>query len=208
MSDLLQALRSEGAQRLDPMRFHYLEVLQQRLPGAPDEVRRILQGKLDEALADYAERFRQSQTQALDDAAKVRAKPVSVAATASPLAQLTRQLHSISQQAPEPGGTSLRLGDEAPDPSEMKSLRRFREAWSKIAAEDQVDKAIGRGPENAGPLNSHLLALRSLRLMRGLSPDYLQRFMVHLEALQWLDQANQPQAAAAAKLARRGKKEK
>jgi hypothetical protein len=199
MSELLQALRSEGAQRLDPVRFHYLEVLQQRLPGAPDEVRRILQGKLDEALADYAERFRQSQTHALDDAARPCANSVPAAAIASPLAELTRHLHSISQQAPEPSGTSTRLGDEAPDPSEMKSLRRFREAWSKIAAQDQVDKAIGRGPENAGPLNSHLLALRSLRLMRDLSPDYLQRFLVHLEALQWLDQANQP---------RRSKKEK
>jgi Protein of unknown function (DUF2894) len=32
--------------------------------------------------------------------------------------------------------------------------------------------------------------LRSLTLMRELSPDYLSRFMSHIDALLWLEQAN------------------
>jgi Protein of unknown function (DUF2894) len=86
---------------------------------------------------------------------------------------------------------------------EMKSLRRFRESWSRIAAEDQLDKALGRAPDNAGPLNSHVLILRALGLMRELSPDYLRRHLQHMEALLWLDQANQHHAVGEAKPARR-----
>ncbi|HSW05521.1 DUF2894 domain-containing protein, partial [Aquabacterium sp.] len=37
---------------------------------------------------------------------------------------------------------------------------------------------------------SHALVLRSLTLMRELSPDYLSRFMSHIDALLWLEQAN------------------
>jgi hypothetical protein len=47
------------------------------------------------------------------------------------------------------------LGGDAPSAPELKSVPRFREAWSRICAEDQVDQAVGRGPENASPLNSH-----------------------------------------------------
>ncbi len=39
-------------------------------------------------------------------------------------------------------------------------------------------------------LNSHLLALQSLKLMRDLSPGYLKRFVSYVDALLWLDQAD------------------
>jgi hypothetical protein len=76
----------------------------------------------------------------------------------------------------------------------MKSVTRFREGWSRLRAETRVTEALGRKPENAGPLNSHALLLRSLDLMRGLSPDYLRRFVTHVDALLWLDQASQKPA--------------
>jgi len=50
-------------------------------------------------------------------------------------------------------------------------------------------KATHRAPENAGPLNSHMLVLRTLGLMRELSPHYLRRFLSHTETLLWLEQA-------------------
>ena len=71
----------------------------------------------------------------------------------------------------------------------MKSVRRFSEVWSKIAAEQQVAQAFTRGPENAGPLNAHRLMLRSLALMRSLSPDYLRHFLSQMDSLLWLEQA-------------------
>lgn len=81
-------------------------------------------------------------------------------------------------------------------------------AWPRISAEDQVDQTVRRGPENAGPLNSHMLVLRSLALMRQLSPDYLRRFLSHLDALLWLDQANQQYTLTEAKPARRRRQRK
>ena len=90
----------------------------------------------------------------------------------SPLAQLNRDIAAT-----------------APPGRELRSAQRFRDTWSRICAEDEVTQAVEQGPENAGPLNSHRLALRSLALMQGLSPAYVRRFVAQLDALLWLDQA-------------------
>lgn len=224
----LAALRSAGAQRLDPVRFHYLEVLSERLLAAPDEVQCILQGRLNEALTDYAERFKQARQAASDEVARLSSQrpdlsrelrrlfeagdyravhrlgvPATCKTSQTPLAQLNQHIRSVTQGVTPHGmdgpGT---VGRDPENRTEMKSLSRFRETWSKIAAEDQVIKAIGRRPQNAGPLNSHLLVLRSLALMRDLSPDYLQRFLSHLDSLLWLEQASQQTTAAKPKAGR------
>jgi hypothetical protein len=125
----------------------------------------------------------------------------------APLAQLNQYIQNVKQDGIDHRlGSSLVSDMEAN--SEMASVRRFREAWSRIAAEDQVDQAVGRGPVNAGPLNSHMLVLRSLALMRKLSPDYLRRFLSHVDTLLWLDQANQKYTPVKAKPARRSRQRK
>ena len=107
----------------------------------------------------------------------------------TPLADLNHYLRSASRAAA--GASPHALPGE--DASELRSLRDFRETWSRIAAVDQVDAAVTRGPENAGPLNSHSLVLRSLALMRSLSPDYLRRFLSQMETLMALEQATEQQ---------------
>ncbi|MFP5444104.1 MAG: DUF2894 domain-containing protein, partial [Betaproteobacteria bacterium] len=92
--------------------------------------------------------------------------------------------------------------------SDMKSVRRFSEVWSKIAAEQQVAQAFMRGPENAGPLNAHRLMLRSLALMRSLSPDYLRHFLSQMDSLLWLEQAAAKPARAPLKPGRAGRSSK
>ncbi|MBS3995867.1 MAG: DUF2894 domain-containing protein, partial [Hydrogenophaga sp.] len=109
------------------------------------------------------------------------------------------------------GGRDAGGADAAAAGDELLSARRFRETWSRMAAEEQVVRAVGRGPENAGPLNSHQLVLRTLALMRELSPDYLRRFLAHTDALLWLEQAQakppaRPRAAATKARATRPKK--
>ncbi len=99
----------------------------------------------------------------------------------SPLAQLNRDITTA-----------------APPGRELRSAQSFRDTWSRICAEDEVTQAVEQGPENAGPLNSHRLVLRTLALMRDLSPDYLRRFLSHADTLLWLDQA-QSQSQARAK---------
>jgi hypothetical protein len=63
----------------------------------------------------------------------------------------------------------------------------FRQELGKISVQKQVTQAIAQAPQNAGPINSHSLVLRSLGLMRDLSPDYLNRFMGYVDTLLFLD---------------------
>jgi hypothetical protein len=227
-------LRKEGAQRLDPARFHYLDVLSQRIDTAPAEVRRILEGKFQVALADYGERFRHAQNAASDDLASLSARhptqarelqrlfaagdyagmrrlgaPLPFNQPCAPLAQLNQYIQTLKQDGidhrPDSGLGSSLVSEAS---FEMASVRRFRESWSKNAAQDQVDQALGRGPVNAGPLNSHMLVLRSLALMRKLSPDYLRRFLSQVDTLLWLDQVSQKLVPAKAKPARRSRQKK
>lgn len=177
----LESLQAGGLDGHDPVRFHYLQTLAARLPGQPQAVRRVLAQRLQQAVAAYAESARPVPMP----------PPAAVPPAASPLAQLNRELQARAQadvdSAPVDGSASA---------SDMRSVRAFSEVWSRISAERQVAQALDRGPENAGPLNPHKLMLRSLSLMRGLSPDYLRRFLAQMDALLWLEQAQaRPQRA-------------
>lgn len=184
MSDArLEALRTQGADRIDPVRFRYLEALARRTPTQPLSVQRVLAARLDAALVDYQQQVDAKAGQTTRPDAKAVRPP-------SPLVALNRYLHDRSRETPQGG-----LPGDEPDAIEMKSVRRFSEVWQKIAAEQQVSQAVARGPENAGPLNSHRLMLRALALMKGLSPDYLQRFLSQMDTLLWLEQANRKTVA-------------
>ncbi|APW39696.1 hypothetical protein RD110_22880 [Rhodoferax koreense] len=196
MSDRLQALREQGAQRLDPTRFHYLEVLASRLPEAPERVRPTLEDKLQEAVAEYEARFAQAADAARGQVAELFAARPELARELRRLFKAGdfKALGKLRPSAPRPMAELNRhirgvTGQDAD--AEMKSVRRFFEVWSRMAAVDQVEQAVGRGPEKAGPLNSHMLVLNSLALMRTLSPSYLRRFLSHVDTLLWLDQQGQ-----------------
>lgn len=174
----LESLRAEGLDGHDPVRFHYLQTLAARLPGQPEAVRRVLAQRLQSAITAYAERT-----------GPARMPPQAAAPVESPLAQLNRELQARAQADAD----GVPVDSSA---SDLRSVREFGEVWSRISAERQVAQALDRGPENAGPLNPHKLMLRSLSLMRGLSPDYLRRFLAQMDALLWLEQAQaRPQRA-------------
>lgn len=185
----LESLRAQQAHLYDPVRFHYLEVLAIRLQTQPATVQQVLARRLSEAMSDYAERA------ASAPASAVVAKEMPT--TRSALAQLNGELSARAQS----DAVGVLLGDSA-NLSDMKSVRQFSEVWSKISADQQVVQALHRAPENAGPLNSHKLMLRSLDLMRTLSPDYLRRFIAHMDSLLWLEGANTKPARPAVRKSR------
>ena len=143
----------------DAVRAHFAQALARRMETAPEAVQRVLQGKLTKALAH-----------GVASEPPESPSPRSPKKPRSPLAEL-----------------NLRVG--ASTRSELRSVRAFSETWSRICAEEDVAQAVQRGPENAGPLNSHMLVLRTLSSLRELSPDYLRRFMAHADTLLWLDRA-------------------
>lgn len=123
--------------------------------------------------------------------------PLEPEAPRSPLADLLRYIAQRNAQAFNSDPTQT-----AEDPTELKSLRYFRDTWSKLSTDQTVAQALTTAPENAGPLNSHALILQSLQLMRDTSPDYLKHFMSYANALLWLERASISNATARKNAAR------
>lgn len=168
----------------DAVRAHYQAALARRLQVAPPAVQRMLQAKLPAVPAEA-----DGEAVSTAPASPRKRRVATPRPPASPLAQLNQHIAAGVQP---PGAVR----------PELRSAQAFRETWSRICAEDDVHQAAQRAPENAGPLNSHMLVLRTLERMRTLSPDYLRRFMAHADALLWLDQAStrlKPPVAGASK---------
>ncbi|OYT93612.1 MAG: hypothetical protein CFE43_02515 [Burkholderiales bacterium PBB3] len=200
LSDCAQALallRQQGADQLSPVDFHYMEALAQRLGGQAPHVRHILEGKLAVALAAYRARF--ALTQSDVKAPQHQAAPAH-ATVQTPLGELVR---AMAHHTAEPEARSWIAARNSR--TELKSVRNFRNTWSKLSAQKQVSQALGQAPKNAGPINSHMLVLRSLELMRDISPDYLNRFMSYADTLLCLDQSDLSAKPATKKAATRVK---
>ena len=125
----------------------------------------------------------------------------------SPLAELNAYIRGTV----EARRAALDETGEAPHPDDLFNARAFRKSWERGRTLDRFEQAIARTPANAGPLNSHALVLRSLAQMRELSTDYLRRFLVHAETLQWLEKARERyprEEAKAGKAVRKTKRKK
>lgn len=208
------AWREAGAERFDPVGFRFIEALARRAEAHGGEARRLLEGKLAKAVAEYGERFRLARGEAgtllrrlakrypaaADDlqrryeagdfkALGRAAAELEGGSGRGPLAELLS--HAAPHATEKPASAAASSGPPGAAPAaELKSVRYFRETWSKLSVDQQLAQALAQAPENAGPLNSQLLVLQSLKLMRDVSPDYLNRFMSYVDALLWLEQAN------------------
>lgn len=191
---VIAALRERGAARFDPVRFRFIEALARRAQAYQGEARLLLDERLAEALQEYGERLEQAQ----DKAEKFAGEPGS----RSPLAELAAYIAQCSSEDAVPGvAPDGKSPAESPadTSAELKSVRYFRDTWSKLSVDQQLAQALAQAPENAGPLNSHLLVLRAFERMRDLSPDYLNRFMSYVDALLWLDQADSSKATSSSR---------
>lgn len=208
----IAALRSSGAGQLDALRFRFIEVLARRVHedgGAPG---RVLEGRLGAELAACRRRIERKRDEAGQTIERtVRCHPDAAGELQRLLAagdfagidRFVARLAARDRRSPLAGlaglaesGARSAVPDDAVSPTgddgardELRSLRIFRNIWAQRAAERLASQAIERAPANAGPLNSHMLVLRSLAAMRDLSPDYLNRFVSYADTLLRLDQA-------------------
>lgn len=182
----LDALRASGAAQRDPVGWHYIEALARRTPSQTGLAQRLLQAKLAEAVQQFAARMSAGGTDEAVGVGAPDAAPRKPLGQPSPLALL---LQDIGAPKPAPA-TGL-----APVwPAEKPQIRQFKKQLSQISVQKQVSQALAQAPQNAGPINSHMLVLRSLGLMRQLSPDYLNRFMGYIDTLLCLDEAGRGKA--------------
>ncbi|ALK34025.1 DUF2894 domain-containing protein [Burkholderia plantarii] len=161
----LAAWRAHGADRLAPVRFAALDALARRASTHAGAARRVLDARLDARLADYAAIVERAATHEPVTAAPAEARPARHA-----FAALRDDVARAARRGP---------------PAEL--LDYFREVWSKLSADQQVQQSLDRVPKNAGPLNSSSLVHRALLSMRELSPDYLRQFLAYADALSWLE---------------------
>jgi hypothetical protein len=197
LDGLVDALRQQGAQQFDPVRFHYITALARRAGAYQGSVRRVLDAKLEAAAVTLRMRLEQSQRDSTAGAVTAQPSAVTHHETLGDLV-----LH-LAQHAPD-RAESLLDAPVARRP-ELKSVRYFRNTWSKLSVERQVNQALGQAPKNGGPINSHVVALRALAVMRDTSPDYLNRFMSYMDTLLCLEQGDRglPLASKTARAAKR-----
>lgn len=179
----LEALRAAGAARVDAIGLHYIEKLAQRTQQQSGLAQQLLLTKLHVVIERLETRMRA--------AIAPHAEPVAKTVVTSPMAALLQQIHSTSG----PHGAGKTAGWQAETPS----IQQFRKKLNRISVQKQVTQAIAQAPQNPGPINSHMLVLRSLGLMRDISPDYLNHFMVHINSLLKLEQADQGKATSVKK---------
>lgn len=179
----LEAWRAQGGDRLDPVRFRFIEAMARRAAAHEGEARRRLDERLAGLLASYGK-------------ASAQAAPSSEAPTEAPVVQQAAQRDKAHGPL---AGLAEHIGRHGGSQSDgvQKSLEFFRATWTRLSAERRLTQSLAKVPQNAGPLNSHNLVHQALVLMRELSPGYLNHFMAHVDALLWLEQANAPASAEA-----------
>ncbi|CAB3753046.1 hypothetical protein B7G54_22025 [Burkholderia puraquae] len=162
----LDAWREQGADRLDPVRFHRIDALERRAAALEGDARALLDARLATLIEGFAEVVARAGETAT-------ARGAAGAPVRGALAELVERLARDAQA--DRRGLDPELVDY------------FRTMWSKVRTEQQYRQSLDQVPRNAGPLNSNSLVHRSLATMRELSPAYLQQFLSYVDALAWLE---------------------
>ena len=187
-------LRERGVDRRDPVRFRLAESFARRAAAHAGAARRVLDARLATLMAQ------------LSGTSEAKAAVAPVRPSRGPLADLVAHM-ARGKSAPllaPPTKARDATTDKAPagPAADPKTLQFFRRTWSRLSADQRLAQSRAALPDNAGPLNSQHLVHRSLTLMQSLSPEYLEHFVAYIDALQWLERANESVAQEAASGAR------
>lgn len=190
----LDAWRARGADRLNPVRFRFIEALARRAAAYSGDARHILDGRLAKLLEAYAGDLESADCK--DSKNSNVGNVGNVGGTASPGAPprgpLAGLVNYIAIRAPSDRGAPAAIAGVPRRASlpDMEVLDYFRETWSRVSTDRRLRQSLQQVPDNAGPLNSSRLVHRSLSLMRDLSPEYLHQFLSYVDALSWMEQMN------------------
>jgi hypothetical protein len=172
----------------DAVRARFAQALARRAGAHAGAARRVLDDKLAALMAALSPTTEASQVEPASPARSALAELVAHAAretTAPVLGPATKPRETSPHKA---------VTDAA---AAAPTLQFFKRTWSRLSADQRLAQSLATLPGNAGPLNSHHLVHRSLTLMRELSPEYLERFVGYIDALQWLEQSNEAAAQEA-----------
>lgn len=217
-ADRLAAWRAQHAERLDPLRFRFLEALARRTEAQQGKPRQLLEQKLSALLDAYAAALAAAPQNAGDcaaDTAVRSAQPSSLGALLAQHRAAAAPTVAHANTAPDSGtdntaGTASHAVPMAAETTssssaaaarlaapQLPAVEEARRLWTELRSRSQLRQSLQQAPADAGPLNSGVLVHRSLALMRTLSPGYLQHFLSYVDALSWLQQLQEAGALAA-----------
>ncbi|WP_372879249.1 DUF2894 domain-containing protein [Spongiibacter marinus] len=191
--------------QFDPPRLRGVESLLERAQQQRPSVQAPLLRRAASMLADYRRDCEQFSEQPSRLAGVLATRRSGAASALRALqAQLNRDTpdDAASDEASSPISALLRqqefslLGasqSHTPDnatsepPKELRALRQLRSRQRHQDIEQRIDQAIQNAPQDPGPLNPQMLAIRSLTNMRERSPAYLKQFVGYLDTLLWLE---------------------
>lgn len=173
--ELLAQLREAGAPTRDPVGWHYVQALAARSQLQRGPVQAQLLVKLQAALDTLAQRLSQ---------------PPAVPPPSAPSAALAalRQERLRLQQAQSSASSTPWSAPQTRHPDSVR-VGQVRRQLGRMRVQKQVSQALSQAPHNAGPINSQMLVLRALALLRERSPDYLNRLMTEVDTLLCLEDA-------------------
>ncbi|OOG62884.1 hypothetical protein B0E46_11760 [Rhodanobacter sp. B04] len=189
---ILDAWREQHADRMNPLRFHFIEALERRAAGHDGEARRLLDDRLSRLIGTYAGDLEMA---AFNAGASDSATTPCVPARGALGALLDHFANRAARHGDDPA-TIDAVTQPATLPT-MDALGEFQKIWSQVRTDSQIRQSLEQVPANAGPLNSGSLVHRSLALMRELSPGYLQQFLAYVDTLSWMEQMSDGGALAA-----------
>jgi hypothetical protein len=211
---MLDAWRECGADRANPVRFHFMDALDRRAAAYGGQARQLLDDRLAGLIQAYEAELNgaRGQPEAELDIAQDQPEAALLpgASDRGPLAELIDHIAGSALADGHDPAARDPMGLRAAYP-EVRMLDYFRAIWSRVSADRQVRQSQEQVHKNAGPLNSNQLVHRALSLMREVSPGYLQQFLSYTDALMWMEQMtaaaappakDAPRAGAARKTAR------
>ena len=199
--DALDALRAQGVPARDPVSFRLAEALARRAPAHAGAAREAIEARLAGVLRrlDGAMHEGEVASPGTDGAPAPAARGLLAALVSDVARQKPLPVLGAAARPRDASATatpSLAPARLVPSPApDGRTLQFFKRTWSRLSAEQRLAQSRATLPDNAGPLNSHHLVHRALTLMQSLSPEYLEHFVGYVDALQWLEQANEAAAA-------------
>lgn len=182
---MLEAWREQRADRLDPVRFHFIDALERRASLQQGEARRLLDDKLSALVGAYARDLKKAAKGGEKTDARAALDVRDRGALGELVDRLTR--HAAERDARSVPDETTADSSEFPA---LATLDEFQQIWSQVRTQSQVRQSMQQAPTGAGPLNSSALVHRSIALMRELSPGYLQQFLSYVDDLAWIEQMN------------------
>ena len=207
----LDKMNAIQAQHFNPVRFRFIESMAAKALQHRSSVAKIIEQKALQALSEYVKEYLcwQNQT-SCPDSQKDRVQGelskltqeifhsshaktiVSQATLEEELSQQEKDIiHSMTPIMTHSSNNLPICKKPKTNYNELSVMQHFRQSKAKNHSEQRLTRVMQEGPEDAGPLNSQALIIRSLNTMHELSPGYINRFISYMDTLLWLEQAGE-----------------